>query len=138
MASDKAKFGQPEIKVGVFPPIAAVTFPRFMGTKSAMELLLTGEKIDAYKAKEIGLVNQVFDADKFEEEADNFIKKLTGSSAVVLQLTKQAINDAFGQDYHIGVAKIENIYMNMLMKTHDANEGLKAFMEKREPKWKNE
>ncbi|UCE74603.1 MAG: enoyl-CoA hydratase/isomerase family protein [Methanomassiliicoccales archaeon] len=138
LASDESKFGQPEIKVGVFAPIAAVMFPRFMNLKKAMELNLTGETMDAHEAKNIGLVNAVFPTDKFDEEVKGYIEKLTMNSSVVLQLTKQAIYEALGSEYHIGVAKAENIYLNILMKTHDANEGLKAFLEKRKPVWRNE
>ena len=138
LASEKAKFGQPEIKVGVFPPFAAVMFPRFVGQKKALELLLTGDTVSAQEAKELGLINAVIPVDKFDEEADKFIEKLSSLSSVVLQLTKQGIYESMGEEYHDGVAAVENIYLNMLMKTHDANEGLKAFMEKRNPEWKNE
>ncbi len=138
LASDRSKFGQPEIKVGVFAPIAAVTFPWFMNFRKTLELLLTGDTISANEAKDLGLINAVFPAEKFEEEANRFLEKITSSSSVVLQLTKEAIDEAFGEDYHTGVAKVENIYLNKLMNTHDANEGLKAFLEKRKPEWKNE
>lgn len=138
LASEKSKFGQPEIKVGVFPPIAAVTFPRFVGQKKALELLLTGDTVKAQEAKDMGLINAVLPVETFQEEADKFVEKLSGLSAVVLQLTKQGIYESFGEEYHQGVATVENIYLNKLMKTYDANEGLKAFMEKRQPEWKNE
>ncbi|UCE37520.1 MAG: enoyl-CoA hydratase/isomerase family protein [Thermoplasmata archaeon] len=138
LASDSSKFGQPEIKVGVFPPIAAVMFPWYTNLKKAMELLMTGETISASEAKEIGLVNAVYPMETFEEDAKGFIEKLTSQSSVVLQLTKEAIDEAYGENYHIAVAKVENVYMNKLMNTHDANEGLKAFLEKRKPEWKNE
>lgn len=138
LASEKSKFGQPEIKVGVFPPIAAVMFPRFVGQKKALELLLTGDTVSAQEAKELGLINAVIPVEKFDEEAEKFIEKLSDLSSVVLQLTKQGIYESMGEDYHEGVATVENIYLNMLMKTHDANEGLKAFLEKRNPEWQNE
>jgi len=138
LASDKSKFGQPEIKVGVFAPIAAVVFPWSMNFRKTMELLLTGDTFSAEEAKELGLVNAVFPAEKFEEEAKGFIEKITSNSSVVLQLTKMAVDEAFGENYHTGVAQVENIYLNKLMNTYDANEGLKAFLEKRKPVWKNE
>ena len=137
LASDVSKFGQPEIKVGVFPPIAAVIFPWFTNFRKTMELLLTGDTISATEARDIGLINAVFPAEKFEEEANSFIKKITSNSSVVLLLTKEAIDEAFGEDYHTGVAKVENIYMNKLMNTYDANEGLRAFLAKRKPIWRN-
>jgi cyclohexa-1,5-dienecarbonyl-CoA hydratase len=138
LASDRAKFGQPEIQVGVFPPIAAVMFPWYTNFKKAMELLLTGDTISASEAKEIGLVNTVYPQEEFEEKTKEFIQKITNNSSVVLQLTKEAVDEAYGENYHIAVAKVENVYMNKLMNTHDANEGLKAFLEKRKPEWKNE
>jgi cyclohexa-1,5-dienecarbonyl-CoA hydratase len=138
LASDNSKFGQPEIKVGVFAPIAAVIFPWNTNFRKSMELLLTGDTIDAKEAKELGLINAVFPEESFHEESKKFIEKITENSSVVLQLTKQIIDEAYGEDYHIGVAKAENLYLNKLMNTYDANEGLKAFMEKRKPVWKNE
>ena len=138
LASDRSKFGQPEIKVGVFGPIAAITFPRFMNLKKALELNLTGDTISASEAQDLGLVNAVFPWDNFQEEAQKVIDKLTANSSVVLQLTKEAILEAYGKDYDTAISKVENIYLNKLMKTHDANEGLTAFMEKRKPNWKNE
>jgi cyclohexa-1,5-dienecarbonyl-CoA hydratase len=138
LASERSKFGQPEIKVGVFPPIAAIMFPRFMNLKKALELNLTGDTISAAEAQNLGLVNSVFPSETFQEDAQGVIDRLTQNSSVVLQLTKEAILEAYGKDYDTAVSKVENIYLNNLMKTHDANEGLTAFMEKRKPKWKNE
>ncbi len=137
IASEKAKFGQPEIKVGVFPPIAAIMFPRMMGLKKAMELILTGETIRANEAKEIGLVNAVLPAESFEEESEAIINKITSLSSIVLQLTKRSVYEPLGSSYKDAIKIIENIYLNQLMMTEDANEGLKAFLEKREPVWKN-
>jgi cyclohexa-1,5-dienecarbonyl-CoA hydratase len=137
LASEKAKFGQPEIKVGVFPPIAAVMFPRLMDYKKALELVFTGDIISANEAKAVGLVNQVIPVEEFETKKLEFIKKLTGLSSSVLRLTKKSINQTIGLDYNAAIKSVENIYLNELMSTEDANEGLKAFLEKREPVWKN-
>lgn len=137
LASEGAKFGQPEIKVGVFPPIAAIMFPRLMEQKKAFELILTGELVKAEEAKSLGLVNQVFTADEFEEKTNDFIKKFTGLSGAVLKITKKSINQTMGLTYSEAVKSVEDLYLNELMKTVDANEGLKAFLEKREPVWKN-
>jgi cyclohexa-1,5-dienecarbonyl-CoA hydratase len=138
LASERAKFGQPEIKVGVFPPIAAIMFPRLMEQKKAFELILTGELIKAEEAKSLGLVNQVFSAEEFEEKTSDFIKKFTGLSGAVLKITKKSINQTMGLTYSEAVKSVEDLYLNVLMKTVDANEGLKAFLEKREPVWKNQ
>jgi len=138
IASEKSKFGQPEIKVGVFPPVAAAIFPKLMWSKKALELMLTGETLRANEAKELGLVNHTLPVENFEAEAEKFItEKLASNSAVVLQLTKRAFMEGATQNYGEAIKKIEDIYLNKLMKTNDANEGLSAFLEKRSPVWKN-
>ena len=138
IASEKAKFGQPEIKVGVFPPVAAAVFPKIMGSKKALELLITGDVIGAQEAKELGLVNAVLPVDTFDEDAEHLLmKKVESNSAIVLQLTKRAFLAGSTQNYAEAIKKIEDIYLNELMKTDDAHEGLAAFLEKRPPVWKN-
>jgi cyclohexa-1,5-dienecarbonyl-CoA hydratase len=138
LASEKSKFGQPEIKVGVLPPVAAAIFPKLIWGKKALELIMTGETINAEEAKELGLVNHILPVENFEKEATKFIcEKLANNSAVVLQLTKRAIIEGTNHNYSESIKKIEDIYLNELMKTDDANEGLTAFLEKRPPVWKN-
>jgi len=139
IASEKSKFGQPEIKVGVFPPVAAAIFPKLIWSKKAFELLVTGDIISANEAKELGLVNHILPVDNFEAEAEKLVtEKLASNSAIVLQLTKRAFMEGATQNYSESIKKIEDIYLNELMKTNDANEGLAAFLEKRQPVWKNE
>ena len=138
IASEKSKFGQPEIKVGVLPPVAAAVFPKLMGSKKALELIITGETISAPEAKDLGLVNFVLPVEHFDAEAETFItEKLASNSAAVLRLTKRAFIEGVTQNYAQSIKKIEDIYLNELMKTNDANEGLAAFLEKRQPVWKN-
>jgi len=139
IASEKSKFGQPEIKVGVFPPVAAAIFPKLMWSKKAFELLVTGDIISANEAKELGLVNHILPVENFETEVEKLIsEKLLSNSAIVLQLTKRAFMEGATQNYLESIKKIEDIYLNELMKTNDANEGVSAFLEKRQPVWKNE
>ena len=138
IASEKSKFGQPEIKVGVLPPVAAAIFPKLIWSKKALELIITGETISANEAKDLGLVNHILPVENFEVEAEKFVnEKLASNSAVVLQLTKRAFLEGTNANYAESIKKIEDIYLNKLMKTNDANEGLKAFLEKRQPNWKN-
>jgi len=138
IASEKSKFGQPEIKVGVFPPVAAAIFPKMMWSKKALELIVTGDIITANEAKDLGLVNHVLPADNFDDNAEKLIiEKLASNSAIVNQLTKRAFIQGATQNYTESIRKIEDIYLNELMKTSDANEGLAAFLEKRQPVWKN-
>ena len=136
LASEKAKFGQPEIQVGVFPPIAALAFPRMIGQKKAVELILLGETISSREALEVGLINRVFPVESFEEEAEAFIAKIRAHSPVVLRMAKKAVIEGWDTGVEDGLRRIEDIYMKELMITEDANEGLKAFLEKRKAKWK--
>jgi len=137
VASERATFGQPEIKVGVFPPVAAVIFPHLVGRNRALELLLTGDIIDAADAKAAGLINKVFPTEEFRQKADEFIGKLTSLSAPVLKLTKRAVDRALDADVIEGLAAAEKLYLGELMQTEDAREGLNAYLEKRKPIWKN-
>jgi cyclohexa-1,5-dienecarbonyl-CoA hydratase len=137
LASEKAKFGQPEIKVGVLPPIAAIMLPRLTDQKKALELILTGDTIRAEEAKAIGLVNQILPVEGFEEKKNEFITKLTNLSGAVLKLTKKSMYQTIGLNYKEAIKNVEDLYLNELMNTDDANEGLQAFLEKRQPVWKN-
>jgi cyclohexa-1,5-dienecarbonyl-CoA hydratase len=136
IASESATFGQPEIQVGVYPPVAAVTFPRLMPYMKAMELLLTGAVIDAREAERLGIVNKVVPAEAFEAEVASFVGKLASLSSVVLRLTKRATLQGLTLGFEEALTLSEDLYLNQLMKTEDATEGLRAFMEKRKPVWK--
>jgi cyclohexa-1,5-dienecarbonyl-CoA hydratase len=135
VASEKAKIGQPEIQVGVFPPVAALVFPRQMGFKKALELIVTGDTIGAAEAQRLGLVNQVVAPEELEAATDQLVQKLLGLSGLVLKLTKKAVVGGLLDDTDQGLGVIEKIYLEELMQTADAEEGLKAFLEKRKPQW---
>jgi cyclohexa-1,5-dienecarbonyl-CoA hydratase len=137
IASERARFGQPEIKLGVFPPVAAILLPRIIGDKRARELMLTGELIDAREALRLGLVNAVVAPDALEQKAQDVLVKLRELSASALEATRRAIDMGRGTSFNETLAEIENFYLNDLMKTADAREGIKAFMEKRKPLWQN-
>ncbi len=138
VSSQGAKYGQPEIQVGVFPPIAAQIMPRIMGRKAAMELILSGKIISAEEARTMGLVNQVVPEEELEEATVKFVKPYLKLSAEVLRKTKKAVSAGLMDDFEPSLKVIEDIYLNELMQTADAREGLKAFLEKRKPEWKNE
>ena len=91
IASEKATLGQPEIIVGVFPPIAALVMSRIMGRKKAMELLLSGDIISAREAMNLGLINKVVTHQDLEAEAEAFIKKFSKNSSIVLKLTRSSL-----------------------------------------------
>jgi cyclohexa-1,5-dienecarbonyl-CoA hydratase len=138
IAGEGAKFGQPEIQVGVFPPVAAQIMPRIIGRKAAMELVLSGKIISAAEALRMGLINKVVKDEELERETETFVKPYLSLSAEVLRQTKRAITAGLMDDLEPSLQKIETIYLQGLMKTHDAREGLNAFLEKRKPAWKNE
>jgi len=138
IASEGSKFGQPEIQVGVFPPIAALILPRIIGRKAAMEFVFSGKIISAKEAKEMGLINKVVPDNDLATETAQFVKPYLKLSAEVLRLTKKAMLVGLLDDLEPPLARIEDVYLNQLMKTADANEGLKAFLEKRKAVWKNE
>jgi cyclohexa-1,5-dienecarbonyl-CoA hydratase len=138
VASESAKLGQPEIQVGVFPPIAAQIMPRIIGRKAAAELILSGKIISAEEALNMGLINKVVKEEDLGTETEGFLKPYIKLSSEVLRLTKKAMISGLKDDLEPSLKLIEDIYLDQLMKTHDAHEGLKAFMEKRKPEWKNE
>lgn len=138
VASEGAKFGQPEIQVGVFPPVAAQLFPRIIGRKAASELILSGKIISAEESRVLGLVNKVVKEEELEQATAEFVKPFLKMSAMVLRLTKKALTAGLRDDMDPSLKIIEDIYLDELMNTYDAHEGLKAFLEKRKPEWKNE
>jgi enoyl-CoA hydratase/carnithine racemase len=102
-----------------------------------MELILSGETISAQEALNLGLVNKIVPEASLAQEVNSFIEKFTKLSGVVLKLTKEAALAGLNDDMDKGLKVIEKIYLDRLMKTHDALEGLKAFLEKRKPTWKD-
>ncbi len=137
VASERAKFGQPEIKVGVFPPVAAAIFPRLVNRNRALELLLSGETISAIEAERVGLINRVFPVEGFEAQVDAFVSKFTAQSKAILEFTKRAVDAGLYRPCMEAMRRAEEIYLNEMTKTEDTHEGLKAFLEKRQPVWKN-
>jgi len=137
IASDRSRFGQPEIKLGVFPPVAAILLPRVIGEKRARELILTGEIIDAVEAGRLGLCNHVVPAAHLEGKLLEVLAKLRELSGTSLQFARQAMDLGRGRTLDAALTEQENIYLHELMKTADANEGIKAFMEKRKPVWRH-
>jgi cyclohexa-1,5-dienecarbonyl-CoA hydratase len=137
IASERARFGQPEIKLGVFPPVAAILLPRIIGEKRARELILTGDMIDAEEALRLGLVNHVTPSAGLEQKTQSVLDKLRELSASSLGLTRAALELGSRQSLEAALAEVEDLYLHELMKTEDANEGVRAFMEKRKPEWRN-
>ena len=134
-ASEKAKLGQPEIKVGAIATVAAALLPKLIQRKQAFELLFTGDTISATEAKHLGLVNTVVPPEKLDEAVNELIGKLREKSPIVLQLVRRAIYQGIDLDFKAALDGVTEVYLNRLIKTEDAVEGLKAFLEKRKPEW---
>src|SRR5579872_122959 len=133
--SVNAQWGFPEIKLGCFPPVACTALAALVGQKRAAELILTGRAITGIHAAEIGLANSAVPDEELTEVVGSTIQALSNLSAAALGVTKKAIYSWDSTHFDKGLARAEKIYHGELMKTLDAHEGIRAFMEKRQPKW---
>ena len=137
VASESSRFQLPEINLGVIPPLACVVLPRAAPRRKAMEWILTGDEISAQELLSYGLVNQVLPDKEFEAGLQTFVGKLTSKSGPVLSLAKRAQVESYYAAYEEALYKAESLYLHELMSLEDAQEGIRAFLEKREPKWRN-
>ena len=137
VATSKARFAQPEIRLGVYPPLAAVILPHAIGHKRALEMILTGEPLPAQEAARLGLVNRLVPEEKLEEEVAAVLAKITQQSAPVLEMAKKVLYETIGLPLGAALRKSADIYLNQLMDLSDAQEGLRAAIEKRKPVWKD-
>lgn len=137
IATENASFGVPEIKLGVFPPAAAAFFPQRFGYQGAMQLLLTGESIDARAAVRVGLVGRLVDEGEAALALEEALAPLRARSASSLRAVKTAALRARGKTFRELVAPSEEVYLGQLMATRDAIEGLQSFLEKRDPVWEH-
>ncbi|HWW91889.1 MAG TPA: enoyl-CoA hydratase/isomerase family protein [Vicinamibacteria bacterium] len=135
--AQSAKFGHPEIKGGVFNTVGAALLPRLVGRKKALEIIMGGASLTAADAERLGLVSRVCPDDKLEAEAAALIQRFQESSAPVMQLTRRAIVGGLDLPFTEALRHAEDVYLNQLMGTADAEEGLRAIMEKRRPAWKD-
>jgi cyclohexa-1,5-dienecarbonyl-CoA hydratase len=133
IASDNASFAVPEIKLGVFPPIAAVHFPERIGLARTLKLVLTGETLTAREAERIGLVDQVTPPDELRAAVNRAAASFREKSAAALRLARRAVHAAV--PFEARLAEAESAFLGELMRTADAVEGLRAFIEKRTPVW---
>jgi cyclohexa-1,5-dienecarbonyl-CoA hydratase len=137
IATPRARFAQPEITIGVFPPLASTILPHIVGPKVALEMVLTGEAITAERAKELGLVNLLVPEAQLEKAVNEWIARVTTQSGAVLTMAKKAILGGMGLSLREGLRHSMNIFLNELYRLEDSQEGLRALIEKRKPQWKN-
>ena len=139
-ADKTAKFGQPEIVLGVIAPAASVLLPEKIGYQKAEELLITGRTVSAEEAKQTGLVNELFeDKNALETGTEAWIQNhILPKSASSLRFATKAARVKFSHIIMNFLPQLENFYVKNLMNTYDANEGINAFLDKRKPEWRNE
>jgi len=137
IATPKARFAQPEIKLGVFPPLAAAILPNILGPKRALESVLTGETMTAERAKELGMVNWIVSEEELPKKVEDVITRVTAQSGAVLTMAKKAILGSLGMPLRDSVRSSMKIFLNELGDLEDSQEGLRALVEKRAPQWKN-
>jgi cyclohexa-1,5-dienecarbonyl-CoA hydratase len=135
-AAPGAQFGQPEMKLGVFAPAASVLLPLRIGQARAEDLLYSGRSIDAPSALAWGLANEIAD-DPAAAAVAYFDRHLAAKSAAALALAVRAAREPFADLARARLGDVEALYLEKLMLTRDANEGLTAFLEKRTPKWEH-
>ncbi|HXN21448.1 MAG TPA: enoyl-CoA hydratase/isomerase family protein [Candidatus Dormibacteraeota bacterium] len=137
VATPRARFAQPEISIGIFPPLASTILPYLVGPKVALELVLTGEPVTAERALTLGLVNRLVPEAQLEKTVQEMVERITSHSGPVLAMAKRAILGGMGLSLREGMKNSMNIFLNELYRLEDAQEGLRAIIEKRKPLWKN-
>lgn len=137
IAAKSALFGQPEIKLGFFPPYAAMRLPQLVGPSRAIEICTTGKRYSAAEALSMGMIGHCVDDDLLAETTDKLIKEITYNSPLIIRLNKRAVKKHLGMDFRGALAGVSDLFLNQLMKTEDTCEGIASFEEKRRPVWKN-
>ncbi len=137
IAAKGAIFGQPEIKLGFLPPIAAIRLPHLIGPAKAIEICTTGKRYTSEEARLMGMINHTVEDDKLVEEVNKLLGEIKGSSPLIIRLNKCAVKQHLGMDFPKAVQGVSELFLNTLMKTEDTLEGIKSFEEKRKPVWKN-
>ena len=134
--ADSATWGFPEINLGCYPPVAATALAALIGQKQAADFILTGRTIDGREAAAMGLANRAVRLEQLDAAVTACTDQLTMLSAAALAVAKKAIYALDSIHFDKGLARAEKIYLEELLKTRDAREGIEAFLQKREPEWK--
>jgi cyclohexa-1,5-dienecarbonyl-CoA hydratase len=136
ITTDDATWGFPEITLGCYPPVAVTALSALIGQKRAAEVILTGRTISGADAAQIGLATEAVPEDRLEETVTLTVKRLQNLSPAALGITKKSLYVWDSIHFDKGLARAEKIYVEELMKTEDSQEGIRAFLEKRNPEWK--
>jgi len=137
VAAKKAKFGQPEVKLGFFPPYAAIRLPALVGPAKTIEICATGRTYSADEAVAMGFVSRAVEDEQFDAEISKLVGEIQTSSPLILRLNKQAVKAHLGMGFSKAIDSVSDLFLNTLMKTEDTLEGIASFYEKRKSVWKN-
>ncbi|HEY0514788.1 MAG TPA: enoyl-CoA hydratase-related protein [Thermoanaerobaculia bacterium] len=137
IATDDARFAQPEIELGCFPPVATALFPSRIGAGLTLDLALTGRTLTAGEAERMGLVTRRVPAGSLDATLREITGRLASKSAPVVRLTKKAVRAGRDLPFAEALAETERIYKKELLPLEDVEEGAAAFLEKRRPVWRH-
>lgn len=137
LAAEGARFGQPEIKLGCYPPYAAALYPALLGAKRTFDLLATGRTLPAAEAERIGFVSRLAPDALLESALERLLEELLAHSGAVLALLKGAVRAGEEGGFEAALAESERIYLEELARTADMEEGIRAFLDKRPPSWRH-
>jgi cyclohexa-1,5-dienecarbonyl-CoA hydratase len=137
IATDDSRFGQPEVDLGCFPPVAAALYPSRIGAGRTIDLLITGRSMTCREAEGMGLVTRCISAGSLDKVLARFVEEVGGKSAAVTRLIKKAVRAGRNLPFGEALAESERIYKEELGPTEDMAEGIAAFLEKRRPVWRH-
>lgn len=135
IATENARFGQPEIDLGCYPPVAAALYPSLIGVGKTLDLLVTGRTLTCAEAERMGLVTRI--VDDLDQGIARFAEEIGGKSTVVTRMTKRVVRAGRDRAFADALEEAERVYVEELCRTEDMGEGLAAFLEKRRPVWKH-
>ena len=137
VASEESYFATPEISVGCYPPVALARFATLVGYHNAAEMILTGRRFNAQEAKAMGLINRVFADGELESGVESLVGELLSKSGAVMRLTVRGLRELSLRDFDAALKRSEEIYCEELLRTADVEEGVQAFLQKRQPRWRH-
>jgi cyclohexa-1,5-dienecarbonyl-CoA hydratase len=135
LASENSSFATPEILVGCYPPVALARFSSLIGYRRAADLILTGRTLSAEEALHVGLISRVAPEGQLEAALGALVDELLGKSGSVLRITLKGLRELSQRDFAEALTRSEQIYCEDLLRTQDVEEGVRAFLDKRKPRW---
>ncbi len=137
LATERSRFGQPEVQLGCYPPVAAALYPSRLGHARTLEMLLTGRTYTSEEAERLGLVTWRIDGERLAERLAELVATFTRGSRPVARLIKRAVLAGGDRPFPLALAEAERLYLEELVATADMQEGLAAFLAKRAPVWQH-